>query len=88
MAESSSQFRLAATLAGHSQDVRGVLFPDPSTVLSCSRDTTSVAWAPKASSSGRGSEWEAKTVYQDAHEGFVSAVDLIEEEGERASELR
>lgn len=85
MASSSSDhgpFKLSATLTGHSQDVRGVLYPDPSTVLSCSRDTTATLWKPR---DGSTTEWQSHIVYQNAHEGFVSAIDHItEQDGDRA----
>ncbi|KAK6504908.1 hypothetical protein TWF481_006842 [Arthrobotrys musiformis] len=37
-------FKLAQTLVGHNEDVKDVLFLDPSTILSCSRDATVRIW--------------------------------------------
>ncbi|KAK3167323.1 hypothetical protein OEA41_010450 [Lepraria neglecta] len=40
----SGEYKLAASLEGHEDDVRGVVFPHPSFVLSASRDTTVRLW--------------------------------------------
>ncbi|KAF8509690.1 WD40-repeat-containing domain protein [Gautieria morchelliformis] len=41
-------YRLSATLAAHSADVRAVASPSPNLVLSASRDTTAIAWTRAA----------------------------------------
>ncbi|KAK6500678.1 hypothetical protein TWF506_003443 [Arthrobotrys conoides] len=37
-------FKLSQTLVGHSEDVKDVLFVDPTTIISCSRDATVRIW--------------------------------------------
>ncbi|KAK6345415.1 hypothetical protein TWF718_007331 [Orbilia javanica] len=41
-------FKLSQTLVGHNEDVKDVLFVDPSTIISCSRDATVRIWRPTA----------------------------------------
>ncbi|KAF1943858.1 phospholipase A-2-activating protein [Clathrospora elynae] len=41
-------FKLSATLRGHEDDVRGVAFPSPSSVVSASRDYTVRVWAQQS----------------------------------------
>ncbi|KAH7409893.1 WD40-repeat-containing domain protein [Phaeosphaeria sp. MPI-PUGE-AT-0046c] len=43
-------FKLSATLRGHEDDVRGVAFPSPASVVSASRDYTVRTWALQSSS--------------------------------------
>ena len=62
-------YKLAATLPGHSQDVRCVASSSSgSHILSSSRDRTARSWVH--SSSG----WTAALTYSGAHENFVNAV--------------
>ncbi|KAF3189365.1 hypothetical protein TWF225_003095 [Orbilia oligospora] len=39
-------FKLSQTLVGHNEDVKDVLFVDPATIISCSRDATVRIWSP------------------------------------------
>ncbi|KAF3935978.1 hypothetical protein ABW20_dc0101734 [Dactylellina cionopaga] len=39
-------FKLSQTLVGHSEDVKDVIFIDPTTIISCSRDATVRVWRP------------------------------------------
>ncbi|KAK6528212.1 hypothetical protein TWF281_009461 [Arthrobotrys megalospora] len=39
-------FKLSQTLVGHNEDVKDVLFVDPTTIISCSRDATVRIWRP------------------------------------------
>ncbi|EPS37886.1 hypothetical protein H072_8514 [Dactylellina haptotyla CBS 200.50] len=39
-------FKLSQTLVGHNEDVKGVVFADPTTIISCSRDATVRIWRP------------------------------------------
>ncbi|KAK6360417.1 hypothetical protein TWF730_006559 [Orbilia blumenaviensis] len=39
-------FKLSQTLVGHNEDVKDVIFVDPTTIISCSRDATVRIWHP------------------------------------------
>ncbi|KAF3903677.1 hypothetical protein AA313_de0207767 [Arthrobotrys entomopaga] len=41
-----SPFKLSQTLVGHNEDVKDVVFADPATIISCSRDATVRIWRP------------------------------------------
>ncbi|KDQ19766.1 hypothetical protein BOTBODRAFT_27194 [Botryobasidium botryosum FD-172 SS1] len=67
-------YKLAATLAGHSSDVRGVASPSSGLVLSASRDTTAIAWTRPDSSSPF-----AQSVTYPAGTRYVNAITYIPE---------
>ncbi|KAF2663658.1 polyubiquitin binding protein-like protein [Microthyrium microscopicum] len=46
-------FKLSACLSGHDKDVRGVSFPDPTLVISCSRDATVRLWKQESANPPR-----------------------------------
>ncbi|KAF3939669.1 hypothetical protein ABW19_dt0205348 [Dactylella cylindrospora] len=46
-------FKLSQTLVGHNEDVKDVLFIDPTTIISCSRDATVRVWRPASEQSSK-----------------------------------
>lgn len=75
-----SAFRLSATLAGHSQDVKSLAFINSNTLYSCARDTTARIWQKTDDR-----HWADKTVYQNSNPGFLNAVAHATIDGEGAN---
>ncbi|GAA99938.1 hypothetical protein E5Q_06641 [Mixia osmundae IAM 14324] len=73
-ASSKAQYKLSATLQGHTADVRSTCAPRSDLIISCSRDSTARTWTRTP---GSATAWEPHCLFQGAHEGFVNAVSFV-----------
>lgn len=76
----STQYQLAFTLHGHSEDVRNIAAPNPEVpmLLSASRDGSAIVWGPSAS----GTDWDAKLRVEELERRYVSCCTLVKWHGE------
>lgn len=76
-------FKLSATLSGHEQDVRGVVAPSNSVIISGLRDATVRIWTPIGSSGCWGSSLsEPLIAFHSPTNSFINSITYVDSESE------